>query len=267
MYQDALNDLKDQGYSDSTIRKTLELELIKKDPTEFAYVKKDKKTIEQLEEEEVPKYLEKEELALLLETAKNNGLEYDYLVFLILAYTRIRVGELVALKWKDIDFQNHTISISKTYYNPNNNTLEYQLLPPKTRKSRRKIIVDEVIQALKKHKEIQNQVIKRIGKDYYNKDFIFAKMERQFGDPIVIKTVQNRMRRLLTIAELNTDLTPHSLRHMHTSLLAEAGVSLEQIMARLGHTDDQIPKNVYLHVTQEMKKEASQKFKELMENL
>jgi 20S proteasome alpha/beta subunit len=45
-------------------RKALKLELIKKDPTEFAYVKKDKKTIEQLEEEEIPKYLEKEELAL-----------------------------------------------------------------------------------------------------------------------------------------------------------------------------------------------------------
>ncbi|TYS83524.1 tyrosine-type recombinase/integrase [Rossellomorea aquimaris] len=279
MYQDTLNDLHTQGYSDSTreginrtgrmiFRKALELELIKKDPTEFAYVKKDKKTIEQLEEEEIPKYLEKEELALLLKTANTNGLEHDYLVFLVLAYTGIRVGELVALKWRDVDFINNTISITKTYYNPNNNTLEYQLLPPKTRKSRRKIVVDdEVIYALKKHQEVQLEVIKRLGKDYYDKDFIFTKTERQFGYPIVIKTVQNRMRRLLTIAELNTCLTPHSLRHTHTSLLAEAGVSLEQIMDRLGHTDDQITKNVYLHVTQEMKKEASQKFSELMRSL
>ncbi|KAA0560874.1 site-specific integrase [Bacillus sp. CH30_1T] len=279
MYQDALNDLKDQGYSDSTrdginrtgrmiFRKALELELIKKDPTEFAYVKKDKKTIEQLEEEEIPKYLEKEELALFLETAKNSGLEHDYLVFLLLAYTGIRVGELVALKWKDVDFINHNISITKTYYNPNNNTLEYQLVTPKTRKSRRKIVVDEeVIGALMKHKEVQNEVIKRIGKGYYDQDFIFAKMERKFGYPIVIKTVQNRMKRLLNMADLNSSLTPHSLRHTHTSLLAEAGVSLEQIMDRLGHTDDQITKNVYLHVTHEMKKEASQKFSELMRSL
>lgn len=279
MYQDALNDLKDQGLSDSTreginrtgrmiFRKALELELIKKDPTEFAYVKKDKKTIEQLEEEEVPNYLEKEELALFLETAKQHGLEHDYLAFLILAYTGIRVGELVALKWRDIDFINQTISITKTYYNPNNNTVEYQLVPPKTRKSRRKVVIDEeVIQALKDHKDVQNQVIKRLGDDYYNKDFIFAKMERQFGYPIVIKNVRDRMKRLLTIANLNEELTPHSLRHTHTSLLAEARVSLEQIMDRLGHTDDQITKNVYLHVTQEMKKEASQKFGELMRSL
>ncbi|MFD1038951.1 hypothetical protein ACFQ3N_11200 [Virgibacillus byunsanensis] len=38
--------------------------MIKKDPSKFTYIKKDMKTIEQLEEEEVPKYLEKEELAL-----------------------------------------------------------------------------------------------------------------------------------------------------------------------------------------------------------
>ncbi|OBA09520.1 integrase [Bacillus subtilis] len=69
------------------------------------------------------------------------------------------------------------------------------------------------------------------------------------------------------IADLNEDLTPHSLRQTHTSLLAETRVSLEQIMDRLGHTDDQSTKNVYLHVTQEMKKEASQKFGELMRSL
>ncbi|MFE1246073.1 site-specific integrase [Fictibacillus sp. NPDC058756] len=195
------------------------------------------------------KYLEKEQLALFLETAKDNGLEHDYLVFLILSYTGIRVGELVALKWKDIDFKNHTISITKTYYNPNNNAVVYQLLPPKTRKSRRKIIVDkDVIKVLKEHKKIQNKVIEQLGNNYYNHDFIFAKMKRHFGYPIVIKNVRDRMKRLLTIADLNSELTPHSLRHTHTSLLAEAGVSLEQIMDRLGHTDDQITKNVYLHV-------------------
>ncbi|MFJ7978453.1 tyrosine-type recombinase/integrase [Peribacillus sp. NPDC096379] len=110
---------------------------------------------------------------------------------------------------------------------------------------------------MNEHKNAQNQVIKRLSTDYYNKDFIFSKMERQYGYPIVIKTLQNRMARLLRMADLNPELTPHSLRHTHTSLLAKARVSFEQIMDRLGHTDDQITKNVYLHVTQEMKKEAS----------
>lgn len=126
---------------------------------------------------------------------------------------------------------------------------------------------EEVIRALKDHKNVQDEVIKRLGNAYHNGDFIFAKMERQYGYPIVIKIVQNRMARLLRIANLNQELTPHSLRHTHNSLLAEAGVSLEQIMDRLGHSDDKITKNVYLHVTQEMKKEASHKFAQLMRSL
>ena len=146
--------------------------------------------------------------------------------------------------------------------------MNYQLVTPKTRKSKRKIIVDEdVIQALVDHKTAQTNVIEQLGHDYYNNDFIFAKTERQYGYPIVIKTVQLRMARLFAIAGLNLDLTPHSLRHTHTSLLTEAGVSLEQIMDKLGHSDDQITKNVYIHVTQDMIKEASQKFAELMRSL
>ncbi|MFJ7665262.1 tyrosine-type recombinase/integrase [Lysinibacillus sp. NPDC097162] len=61
--------------------------------------------------------------------------------------------------------------------------------------------------------------------------------------------------------------TAHLFRHTHTSLLAGAGVTPEQIMDRLGYSDDQITKNDYLHVTKEMKKEASHKFNELMRSL
>ncbi|WP_409970953.1 tyrosine-type recombinase/integrase [Bacillus sp. Bva_UNVM-123] len=55
------------------------------------------------------------------------------------------------------------------------------------------------------------------------------------------------MKRLLKIAGLNEDLTPHSLKHNHTSLLAEARVSLEQIMDRLGHTDDQFLRKAFIY--------------------
>ncbi|MBT2758089.1 hypothetical protein J7E71_19665 [Mesobacillus foraminis] len=53
-------------------------------------------------------------------------------------------------------------------------------------------------------------------------------IKRQYGYPIVIKTIQNRMARLLRISGLNPDLAPHSLRHTHTSLIVEAGVSLNK---------------------------------------
>lgn len=63
------------------------------------------------------------------------------------------------------------------------------------------------------------------------------------------------MARLLKKSHLNLKVTPLSFRHTHTSLLAEAGVELEEIMDRLGHKDDEVTRNVYLHVTSVRKRE------------
>ncbi|WHY72639.1 site-specific integrase [Fictibacillus enclensis] len=171
--------------------------------------------------------LTENQILIIDETSAQKGLDLDYLIFLTLSYTGMRAGELVALKWKDIDFDEHTISITKTYYNPTNNTLEYQLV---TRKSKRTIVVDkEVIAALKKHMLVQKKVQEHFGEAYLDEGFIFAKKEKQPGYPIFVKTVENRMARLLKLAGLNSELTPHSLRHAHTSLLAEAKVGLEEL--------------------------------------
>ena len=103
-------------------------------------------------------------------------------------------------------------------------------------------------------KHLFEKIIRQLGDAYYNHDFIFAKTKRQSGYPIVIKMVQLRMARLFALVNLNLKLIPYSLRHMHTSLLAEDSVVLEQIMDRHGHSDEQITKNVYLYVTKEIKK-------------
>ncbi|KIL72347.1 Phage integrase [Bacillus badius] len=280
-YQNALNDLKKRGYAQNTIdgahrtgrmifKKAVELEILKKDPTEYTQVPKQQMTIEELEgRRHLPNYLEKDELKHFLYMAKKLGLDQDYPLFILMAYTGLRAGELCALKWRDIDFEEQAISISKTYYNPTNNRKEYKLLPPKTPAAVRIIDIDEtVINELSKHKLGQKQTIMKYRDIYHDEDFVFASIDQELpGYPLYIKKIENRMRRLLKNAELNPELTPHSLRHTHTSLLAQAGVSLPQIMERLGHKDEDTTKNVYLHVTKEMKKEASQKFKELMENL
>ena len=143
MYQSALNDLKDQGFARSTIegvhttgklifRMAVNKRILKINPTENAYIKKDEQVIIEDDEEVLPIFFEKEELALFLNSVKENGLFMDFAIFILLSYTGMRVGELIALKWKDIDFKKFTIRITKTYYNPDNNTLKYQILPPKT---------------------------------------------------------------------------------------------------------------------------------------
>ncbi|MEV2910957.1 site-specific integrase [Paenibacillus larvae] len=277
-YQHLLLELHDKGYSKNTVtgvhqtgrmifQRATKVKLTKNDPTLHAVIPKRQTTVEELEtEKEIPKYMEKEELALFLQTAKEKGLGRDYAIFLTLAYTGMRVGELSALKWSDIDSIQQTISITKTYYNPNNNTKNYILLTPKTRSSRRVIVVDKIVlDELDRLQAEQRRIKKRFRKTYHDKNFVFAQQEEETaGFPVYQKLVSLRMKRLLKNAGLNIKLTPHSLRHTHTSLLAEAGVSLEQIMHRLGHRSDETTKNIYLHVTKPKKIEASHKFAELM---
>lgn len=279
MYQAALDDLKDRDFAENTIegihttgkmifKTAISERIIRLDATDDTYIKRDPQTIIEFDEEELPNYFEKEELVLFLATVKEKGLYMDLLIFLTLAYTGMRVGELVALKWKDINFEKQMISVTKTYYNPDNNTIKYELLPPKTKKSRRKIVVDElVINAFRQHKEEQEKLIERFGSSYYNEGYVFSNFNSHPGYPILIKLVESRMARLLKKVNLNLEVTPHSLRHTHTSLLAEAGVGLEEIMDRLGHQDDEVTRSVYLHVTSEMKKEASNKFSKLMRSI
>ncbi|WP_238652331.1 site-specific integrase [Paenibacillus piscarius] len=280
-YQAALNALKKEGLGDNTVSgvhttgrmiftKAMELDEVKTNPTLYARVPRVRKTLVEVEQEEATvKYLEKEQLAKFLQTAKEQGLEQDYPIFLTLAYSGMRAGELCALRWPDLNEKEQSISIARTYYNPTNRTREYQLLTPKTKSSKRTIDVDKlVIDELKKHRAKQNAIKMEYRKIYHDGDFIFAKTDAlNVGYPEFIKTIENRMRRLLKLAGLNEKLTPHSLRHTHTSLMAEAGVGLTEIMERLGHKDDDTTRSVYLHVTKTMKKEASQKFSELMRSL
>lgn len=280
MYQDALFDMKRSGLANNTIsgvhgvgrmifKRAMEQDLIVTDPTQYARLPRTAVTVEDIENRvEIPKYLEKEELALFLKTAKEQGLDGDYETFLTLAYTGMRIGEFTVLRETDIDFDEHAISITKTYYNPTNNIVKYELLTPKTKKSVRVIEVDLiVINTLKSYITATKEFKMMHRKTYYDKGYIMPSKDKYPGYPRTIKQCDKRMERLLKLAGLNQALTPHSLRHTHTSLLAEAGVPIEEIMDRLGHKDDKTTKQVYLHVTKTRKKEASHKFGELMRNL
>ncbi|MEC4567116.1 tyrosine-type recombinase/integrase [Paenibacillus sp. CMAA1739] len=285
-YQQALNNLKDNGkkegvgYADNTLdgihstgraifKKAVELGIIRNDPTQYAYVPKTQKTIDELEkQEEEVKYLEKEELALFLKTAQEHGLDGDYEAFLTLAYTGMRIGEFTSLRKSDINFQEHTISITKTYYNPSNNMVKYKLLPPKTKTSARTIDVDPIVTDALNNYLTELEAFKAQHSDrYYDKGYIMPNKRKHPGYPRTIKQYELRMERLLVLAGLNTELTPHSLRHTHVSLLAETGTELHEIMDRLGHKDDDTTQQIYLHVTKYKKKEASRKFAELMRGL
>lgn len=243
-------------------KKAIEWEVMKNNPAEFAKVANEIKTVDDLEDQEI-KFLEKEELGKLLSTAKELGLEHDYLMFSLLAFSGMRVGEMLALKWSDIDFKSNTISIKKTLYNPTNNLEKYELLTPKTKASIRTISIDQsIIDLLRRHKKYQNEQI--LANGYKSKDFIIMKKE---GYPELQKTVNSRMQRLMKGAGINKQLTPHSLRHTHASLLIEAKAGLNEIKERLGHGDINTTSNIYTHITKNVEEKTSQQFAKLMKGL
>lgn len=276
MYQDFLLDLNDKfaentlkgihGTARTVFKKAIELRYIKTDPTEYAVLPRHQKTVEELENEhEIPKYFEKGELNEFLNYAKQDTNSQTYTIFMTLSYTGMRIGELCALKWKDIDFKNKEISIYKTYYNPTNNTIKYTLLPPKTKGSKRKITIDDdLIKELKSHRARQSEL--RLKIPSWHEDFVFTKVLKYPGYPETPKQIESKMSQLIKSNKIEKNITPHGLRHTHTTLLAQAGVSLEEIQERLGHKDDSITREIYLHITKDMKKEASQKFSELMKS-
>ncbi|RKD21125.1 recombinase [Ammoniphilus oxalaticus] len=244
-----------------------ENKLIKEVPTKDIKLPKRKRTVADLEKEHSinERFLEKEELEEFLTMTKDKGLEGDLLAFTVLAYTGIRVGEMVALKWTDVDLVELTLRIIKTYYNPTNNKKEYTLLTPKTEGSIRTVTIDPVLaDLLRIHKEEQDE-LKKANKPIYNDDdFIFATND---GYPKTIKHIATRMKRILDRTTIQKHVTPHSFRHTHTSLLIEANVHIKEIQERLGHSDINTTMDIYAHLTKNIEKEASTKFSNLMKDL
>lgn len=288
MYQDMLIKMKEpggknkrEGYAQETLISThntgqMMFEwgvihgYIKNNPTKHSKIPRVDKQYEVIEdEEELPKYLEKEELAKFLDTVRVHGTFKDYVAFYTLAYTGLRIGELAVLCEEDIFFEDCLLRVNKTVYNGKGKASEFKIKKPKTKKSRRVIDIDESVvelieKQIKKQKEFK-MAKRNIYFDEYN--FIFANTDRNPGYPEHRNLFGRRMKKFLSIAGLNEELTPHSLRHTHASLLAEAGATEVEIMDRLGHKDDRTTKLIYLHVTKNMKKQASRKFADLMRGI
>ncbi len=278
VYQQMLLCLQKEGYAPKTIsdihhtaslifKSACQRKILKENPAAGAVMpRRDNGLYTPEAEDELPKYMEKQELLLFLDAAKAEGTFATYVLFMLLAYTGMRIGELMGLQWQDIDFVQQEISINRTVY-IKERVAEYLLLTPKTRNSKRRIsITDDIVALLKKHRTKQLKERMAASGRWHDGGFVFTSLTFP-GYPLPKQTIQYRMKKILQRAHLNPSITPHSLRHTHASLLAEAGVTLEAIMERLGHANDDVTRRIYLHITKHSKRDAAQKFCSLMGNL
>jgi integrase len=277
MYQEILTDLSKKDYAKNTIsgihctanmifKQAIVWKLLKDNPCQGATIPKKPKTIEDIEKESIEnKYFEDEELDAFLDAVDAFSLYNDRAIFYTLPFTGLRSGELCALLWSDLDFENNTLSVSKTIYTENDNMRVFDLTTPKTTTSVRTITVDpDIMEILKKHRT--NQAKEKLkNADYYDeRKFVIA---RPNGYPLFPYDICRHMKRILKNSTISKPLTPHGLRHTHISMLAEMGVDLKSIMERVGHKDMKTTIEIYTHVTNKMKKNTSQKVTHYLRNV
>lgn len=126
----------------------------------------------------------------------------------------------------------------------------------------RKISVEEeVINALKsQHARISAFTLKHKIL-FHDHGLVFPRLRGgKVGYPYRENLIEGAMDRMMKQTGIHKHLTPHSLRHTHVSLSAEAGVSLDDIKARVGHKDDKVTDRIHMHVTKNRRKNASEKF-------
>ncbi|MFW6047195.1 MAG: tyrosine-type recombinase/integrase [Candidatus Woesearchaeota archaeon] len=202
--------------------------------------------------------LTKEEIDTLLDAS--NG-KWIYNFIFVAVYTGMRRGELLGLRWKDINFNDKKIYIRQTLVTKSGEGKVFK--KPKTKTSVRQIdISDRVIEVLKKVKKEQVEYRLLFGPDYNeNLNLVFC---NETGYPFSPDTPGRRFKRIAQKINLD-NYTLHDLRHSHATLMLKAGVHPKIVQERLGHSSINITLDTYSHVIPSMQKESVDKFDNVME--
>ena len=166
-----------------------------------------------------------------------------YTAFMVLYYTGMRIGELMALTFADIDFSSGSIHITKTYWRVNRKDI---VTSPKTEKSNREILIPPFLcDCLRRH-------MGRIyAPDPETRIFTMSK-----------NTYRDHMKKHEKAAGLR-HIRLHDLRHSHASLLIELGFSALLVSERLGHENVSTTLDIYSHLFPSKQSEVSDKLERL----
>ncbi|MCW6663298.1 site-specific integrase [Aerococcaceae bacterium NML190073] len=178
-------------------------------------------------------------------------------IFRLLAFTGMRKGELMALTWRDIDFKTKQLEINKTIaYGRHNKQI---VNPPKTKNSNRTISIDEktinYLQRWKLHQ--QRELFSHGHKLNQSNQLVFSNVIT--NQALSNMTITKRMNGICEKYNFKR-IRIHGFRHTHCSLLFEAGLSVKEVQARLGHSDIKTTLDIYTHVTEKQREESAEKF-------
>jgi integrase len=180
-------------------------------------------------------------------------------IYILALTTGMREGELLGLRWHDIDFKQGILHVRHTLVYIHRS---FFLNEPKTKKGKRTIILTRVaLRALHKHRECQVREKHALGGAWDSSwDLVFC---NSIGKPIHRANVMYRFRKSLVKAGVTVtrpnglEFRFHDLRHTGATLLMEAGIHPKVVSEMLGHSDIAVTLRVYSHVTQTMQQTAA----------
>lgn len=197
-------------------------------------------------EEKAENYFTPSELVTFLEAAKRQESITSSTLFLTIAFTGIRRGEAFGLQWKNIDFDNKTITVERTRD-------RYNSRPPKTKNSYRTIMIDDnLIKQLKTYNVWCKKTMLANGLKYSESSFVF--IDEESGNPCDYTFVYYAFNKIINESGLPS-VTLHGLRHTHATILLNRGLNVKVIAERLGNTPQMIYET-YGHVLKELEVQA-----------
>ena len=165
--------------------------------------------------------------------------------------TGMRRGELVALRWSDVDLSRGRINIRLNAVAVGGRTLVKE---PKSEASRRTVYIqDQDVAVLKAHRERQARERELVGPAWAEGDLVFPS---QVGSHLSPRNLSRAFDALVKKAGV-TQAGFHSMRHTHASLLIKNGVDDGVVSERLGHTDPGFTRRVYQHLFDEQRSSAA----------
>ena len=161
---------------------------------------------------------------------------------LICLYTGLRIGELCALKWENINFETSAMTINGTQARTERGV---EIISPKSKTSRREI-------------PIPSFLLTRIMSLPRESEFVISKK----GKPFDVRTYRRHFKKVLKRASL-PDIKFHSLRHMFATRALEVGMDYKTLSEILGHASVAITLDLYAHSLSEHKKKEMNKLSEI----
>jgi integrase len=203
----------------------------------------------QVKREEI-RPLTSEQVNVFLEAAREDRLKALYVLAI---HTGLRQGELLGLKWEDVDLEAGTLQVRRTLITAKGGPV---LSAPKTKGSRRSVkLTQSAVKALRSHLQRQLGEIDRMGALWRANSLIFAS---EGGDPLDRRYLTNhRFKPLLKRAGL-PPIRFHDLRHTCATLLLGANVNPKIVSELLGHASIAITLDTYSHVLPNMQSEAAE---------